>query len=98
VMVVMPLGDTSKYWSNIRLMYESAARHGLSFEVALFPKEKYGPERCYLYATGAPQNCKLVAGSTTALAHQKLLKLMSFVQGLGGACQAGNYNSKVAVW
>ena len=37
-------------------------------------------------------------GTTTAVAYPKLLKLMKFVQSLGGACAAGSYNRQFAVW
>ncbi len=98
VMLNLPLGDTPSYWNNIQLMYQSAAAHGVVLQVALFPKWKYGSEYCYLYNTNAPSSCQLIAGSTAAIANQKLVNLMNFVQNLGGACPTGSYNNQFAVW
>jgi len=98
VMVIMPLGDTPTYWNNIQLMYQSAAGHGVQLEAVLFPKWKYGSEYCYLYNNRAPSGCQLVSRTTTAVAYQKLLNLMDFVQNLGGACTTGSYNTQFAVW
>lgn len=98
VMMILPLGDTTAYWDNINLMYESAAGHGVQLEVVLFPRWQYGPEYCYLYKSGAPSGCHTVSGTTNAVAYRKLLKLMKFVQTLSGACTAGTYNRGFAVW
>src|SRR5690242_1830606 len=38
VMMLIPLGDTTNFWNNIRLMYQSAVSHGVELEVVLFPK------------------------------------------------------------
>jgi hypothetical protein len=54
IMMILPLGDTAAYWDNIKLMYKSAAGHGVQLEVVVFPKWQYGAEYCYLYETGAP--------------------------------------------
>ena len=98
VMMILPLGDTSTYWSNIRLMYNSATAHGIQLEVVVFPKWKYGGEYCYLYNRNAPAGCQVATGTTTALAYKKLWSLMNFVQTLSGPCAAGSYNRQVAVW
>lgn len=99
VMMIVPLGDTSAYWSNIQLMYKSASRHGVQFEAVVFPKWKYGPEYCYLYKTGAPSGCQLASGTTAAVAYRKLIKLMNFVQNLSGTtCTVGSYHRRFAVW
>jgi hypothetical protein len=98
VMMIMPLGDTPTYWNNIQLMYQSAAGHGVQLEAVLFPKWKNGSEYCYLYNNRAPSGCQLVSRTTTAVAYQKLLNLMDFVQNLGGACTTGSYNTQFAVW
>jgi hypothetical protein len=98
VMLNLPLGDTPAYWNNIQLMYQSAASHGVLLQVVLFPKWKYGSEYCYLYNSSAPSGCQLVSGTTSALAYQKVLNLMNFVQNLGSACPAGSYNNQFAVW
>jgi hypothetical protein len=98
VMMIMPLGDTPTYWNNIQLMYRSAAAHGVQIEAVLFPKWKYGSEYCYLYNSNAPSGCQLVSGTTTAVAYQKLLNLMSFVQNQSGDCTTGSYNNQFAVW
>jgi hypothetical protein len=98
VMLNLPLGDTPAYWSNIQLMYQLAARHGVQLEIALFPKWKYGAEYCYLYNNQAPSGCQLLSGTTTAVAYQKLMNLMNFVQNLGGSCTGGSYKYPFAVW
>jgi hypothetical protein len=98
VMLILPLGDTPSYWSNIQLMYQSAAAYGVQLEAVLFPKWKYGAEYCYLYISNAPSACQLVSGSTTALAYQKLTNLMNFMQTLSSPCANGSYNMKFAVW
>lgn len=98
VMMILPLGDTTVYWNNIQLMYKSAAGHGVQLEVVVFPKWKYGAEYCYLYKTGAPSGCQLLSGTTDAVANQKLLKLMKFVQTMSGACTAGTYHRWFAAW
>lgn len=98
VMMILPLGDTTMYWNNIQLMYQSAAGHGVQLEIALFPKWKYGAEYCYLYGSSAPSGCQLVSGTTEALANQKLMNLMNFAQNLAGACSSGAYNMQFAVW
>ena len=98
VMMILPLGDTIMYWKNIKLMYASAAEHGVTLEVVVFPRWQYGPEYCYIYQSGAPSGCDMVPGTTNAVAYRKLLKLMTFVQTLSGACTAGTYNRRIAVW
>lgn len=98
VMMLLPLGDTSAYWNNIRLMYNSASAHGVQLQFVLFPKWKYGAEYCYLYKSGAPSACQLVSGTTAATAYQKTLKLMNFAQSLSGSCTAGSFNRAVAIW
>src|SRR5215831_20360137 len=92
IMMILPHGDTSAYWNNIELMYTSATAHGVQLQIVLFPKWKYGAEYCYLYYTSAPSGCQLVSGTTTAVAYQKLLNLMKFVQALSGSCTTGFYN------
>lgn len=57
IMMILPLGDTPNYWSNIRAMYSSAAAHGVQLQLVVFPKWKYGAEYCYLYSRGAPSSC-----------------------------------------
>lgn len=98
VMMILPLGDTAAYWNNIRIMYKSAAGHGVQLQVVVFPKWQYGAEYCYLYKSGAPSGCQLVSGTTNAVAYQKLLNLMNFVQALSGTCTAGTYHRRFAVW
>jgi hypothetical protein len=98
VMMILPLGDTSAYWNNMQLLYSSATAHGVQLQIVLFPKWKYGAEYCYLYYASAPSGCQLVSGTTMALAYQKLLNLMKFVQALSGPCVAGSYNRQLAVW
>ena len=98
VMVILPLGDTAAYWNNIKLMYKSAAGHGVQLQVVVFPKWQFGAEYCYLYRSGAPSGCQVVPGTKTAVAYQKLLKLMKFVQTLNGTCTAAGYHRRLAVW
>ena len=98
VMMILPLGDTPTYWNNIQRMYQSASSHGVQLQVVLFPKWKYGGEFCYLYNSGAPSGCQLVSGTTTAVAYQKLLKLMDFTQNLAGACSTNTYHLQFAIW
>ncbi|GAC1434732.1 MAG: hypothetical protein NVS1B11_04150 [Terriglobales bacterium] len=99
IMMLMPLGDTPTFWNNMKLMYQSAANHGVKLEVVLFPRWKYGAEWCYLYNTNAPSNyCPTVAGTTTAVAYQQLIKMMNFVQNLGGTCTSGSFNVPFAIW
>ncbi|HEX4786348.1 MAG TPA: hypothetical protein VH350_18555 [Candidatus Sulfotelmatobacter sp.] len=98
VMMILPLGDTTAYWNNVQLMYNSAAAHGVQLQTVLFPKWKYGAEYCYLYNNSAPSGCQLLSGTTTALAYQKLLNLVNFVQTLSGSCSAGSFNRQFAVW
>ncbi len=98
VMMIMPLGDTPMFWSNIQIMYRAAASQGVAFQAVLFPKWKYGAEWCYLYNTNAPSTCPIVSGTTTAVAYQKLLKVMNFVQNLSGSCANGSFNRPFAVW
>ena len=98
VMLLMPLGDTPVFWNNLALMYEAISSRGLEFQAVVFPKQEYGPEWCYLYSDNAPSNCSRVAGTTTATAYQKLIKLMDYVENLGGACNSGQSNRPVAVW
>ena len=96
--MILPLGDTSTYWNNIQLMYTWATARGVQLKIVLFPKWKYGAEYCYLYNTSAPSGCQLVSGTTTAVAYQKLLNIMAFVQALSGSCTSGSYNRQFAVW
>ncbi len=106
VMLLMPLTDSATFWNNIQLMYSSAASHNLAFQAVLFPKFKYsvpnasGPnaESCYLYKASAPGTCQTVTGTTTAVAYQQLLKLMDFVENLGGACSGGASNRPFSIW
>jgi hypothetical protein len=98
VMMIPPLGDTTIYWNNIQLIYKSAAIHSVQLQLDVFPKWKYGPEYCYLYKSGAPAGCKVVSGTTNAVAYQNLLRLMKFVQTLSGSCTAGSYHRRLAVW
>ncbi len=98
VMLIVPVTDTTTYWNNLKLVYQSAASHSVDLQVDVFPKWKYGPEYCYLYKSGAPSGCQVVSGTTNAVAFQKLLKLMRFVQTLSGSCPVGSYNRRVAVW
>ncbi len=98
IIVILPLGDTTAYWNNLQILYNSAAAHSVKLQIALFPKWKYGAEYCYLYNANAPSACQLVAGTTQALAYQKLTNLMNFVQGLSGSCTSGSYNRQFAVW
>jgi hypothetical protein len=106
VMMLMPLGDVtdpSNYFAgNIQLMYSTAKTNGagIGIEVVLFPKWKYGAEWCYLYPSNAPSNsCPTVGANGEALAHQKLLQLMDYVQGLGGVCSTpGTFHSWFAIW
>jgi hypothetical protein len=98
VMLLMPLGDTLTFWNNIQLIYQSAANNGVSLEVVVFPKWKYGPEWCYLYNTSSPSGCPTVSGTSTAVAYQQLIKQMYFVQNLGGTCSNNSFNIPFAVW
>lgn len=98
VMMILPLGDTTAYWNNIKVMYQSAAKHGVELQVVVFPKWQFGAEYCYLYRSGAPSGCPRVSGTTGAVAYQKLLKLMKYVQTLSGACTGGTYHRRLAVW
>jgi hypothetical protein len=98
VMVVMPLGSTPVFWNNIQLVYQSAVSFGLKLEVVLFPKWKYGAEWCYLYNTNAPSSCPTGSGTATALAYQQLLKMMVFIENLGGTCTNGSFNFPIAIW
>jgi hypothetical protein len=106
IMLLMPLTDSPTFWSNLQLMYDSAASHNLALQAVLFPKSKYnvanvsGPdaETCYLYSSNAPGTCQTVTGTTTAVAYQKLLKLMNFVENLGGGCSGGASRRPFAVW
>jgi hypothetical protein len=98
VMLIMPLGDTAMYWNNIQLIYRLATRHGVQVQPVLFAKWKYGAEYCYLYNGSAPSACQTVPGTSTAVAYQKMLNLMNFVQTLSGSCATGSYNRRVSVW
>jgi hypothetical protein len=98
VMMLMPLADSNNFRNNIQLVYQAAAKYGLAFEVALFPKWKYGAEWCYLYAEHAPPYCAIVPGTTTAEAYVQLLKMMDFVQKLSGSCSDKSYNRPFAIW
>jgi hypothetical protein len=97
-MMILALGDTNTYWNNIQLVYRSATAHGIRLQFVLFPKWKYGAEYCYLYGSAAPSECQLVSGTTTAVAYQKILQFMNFVQNAGGSCSPGSYNNQVSVW
>ena len=98
IMMILPLGDTSTYWNNIRVMYNSASKQGVQLQIVVFPKWKFGGEYCYLYNSNAPAACPVVSGTTTAVAYRKLVNLMNFAQTLSGPCTAGSYNRPVAVW
>jgi hypothetical protein len=98
IMMILPLGDTSTYWSNIRLMYNLATKHGVQLQAVVFPKWKFGAEYCYLYNRYAPSACQVAAGTTTSLAYKKLWNLINFMQTLSGPCTPGSYNRPVAVW
>lgn len=98
VMLLMPLADSATFWNNIQLMYSSAASHDLALQVVLFPKSKYGAESCYLYSANAPSACATAAGTTTAIAYQQLLKLMNYVENLGGACSGNTFNRPFSIW
>lgn len=97
-MVLMPLGDTPTFWNNIQLVYQSAARQGVTLQVALFPKWKYGAEWCYLYNANAPSSCPTISGTTTAVAYRQLRKMMSFVENLGPGCTNSSFNIRFAIW
>jgi len=98
VMMLMPLAESTNFWNNIQLTYLAAAKYGLAFQVALFPKWKYGAEWCYLYSSNASTSCLTVPNTTTAVAYQQLIKMMNFVQQLGGSCAYKSYNSPFAIW
>jgi hypothetical protein len=98
VMIIIPLGDTPRYWNNIQLIYQSAASHSVGLQAVLFPKWKYGEEYCYLYNANAPSGCQLVSGTTIAVAYRKLIHLMNFMQNLGSTCKSGTYNMQFAIW
>jgi hypothetical protein len=98
VMMILPLGDTSTYFNNIRAMYNSASSHGVQLQLVVFPKWKFGGEYCYLYNSNSPAACPAASGTTTAVAFRKLIKLMNFAQTLSGPCTAGSYNRNIAVW
>jgi hypothetical protein len=98
VIVILPLGDTSTYWNNIRVLYNSANNHGVQLQLAVFPKWKFGGEYCYLYNSHTPAGCPVVSGTTTAVAYKKIWNVMNFAQTLSGPCTAGTYNRPVAVW
>jgi hypothetical protein len=98
VIVILPLGDSSRYWNNIRVLYNSANNHGVQLQLAVFPKWKFGGEYCYLYNSHAPAACPVVSGTTTAVAYKKIWNVMNFAQTLSGPCTAGTYHRPVAVW
>ncbi len=107
VMLLMPLSDVTDpsiyFAQNIRLMYTSAHNDAvIPIQAVLFPKWKYGAEWCYLYAANAPSNCQLFNATTgEALAHQKLVQLMDYVQTLpsGGCNVTGKqFNNSFAIW
>lgn len=98
VILVMPLADSPTFWKNIKLMFDSANAQGLQFQTAVFPKNKYGSERCYLYPSDAPENCAMARGTGATTAYESLLKLMNYVENLGGGCGNGRSNRPVAVW
>lgn len=103
-MLLMPLDDVgdsttvTTYAQNISLVYRAAKAHRLQLQVVVFPKWKYGAEWCYLYVSNAPGSCPSVTGSTMAVAYAEMIKLMNYVQGLGGACKTSPYNSSFAIW
>jgi len=97
-MMLMPLGDTPTFWNNIQLVYQSAVRQGVSLQVVLFPKWKYGAEWCYLYVANAPASCPTITGRTTAVAYRKLRKMMNFVEKLGPGCTNSSFNIPFAIW
>ena len=98
IMMILPLGDSPNYWKNIRLMYNSAASHGVQLEAVVFPKWKYGGEYCYLYKTNAPAGCQKDYGTTTAVAYHKIWNVINFMQTVSGSCTPGTYHRPVAVW
>lgn len=98
VMLLMPLADSSLFWNNLSIMFNSATAQGLQFQAVLFPKGKYGPEQCYLYADNAPGGCDVVSGTSTAVAYQKTIQLMSYVENLGSACSGDSSNRPFAIW
>lgn len=98
VMLLMPLADSPNFWNNVKLMFDSANAQGLAFQTVVFPKNKYGSEQCYLYPSNAPASCASAPGTGTAMAYESLLKLMNYVEDLGGGCSGGASNRPVAVW
>lgn len=98
VMVLMPLADSPTFWNNISLMFNAANSQGLQFQAVLFPKNEYGGEECYLYPNNAPGDCAVAPGTSTAVAYQQLLKEMTYVENLGGACSNGQSNRPFAAW
>ena len=98
VMLLMPLTDSPLFWNNLSIMFNSATAQGLQFQAVLFPKSKYGPEQCYLYSTNAPGGCAVVPGTSTAVAYQKTIQLMNYVENLGGACSSDSSNRPFSIW
>jgi hypothetical protein len=98
VMMLTPLGDTPEFWNNIQLMYQSAASHGVTLEVVVFPKWKYGAEYCYLYNTNAPSSCPRASGSSASVAHGQVTKMMHFVENLPGNCTGNSFTIPFAIW
>lgn len=98
VMLLMPLADSPNFWSNLSIMFNSANAQGLKFQAVLFPKGKYGPEQCYLYSSDAPGYCPVVPGTNTAVAYQKTIQLMNYVENLGGTCTGDGSNRPFAIW
>lgn len=83
VVPIIPLSDTLTFTDNIKLMFAYAAKYGLAFDPAIFPKYKWGAEWCYLYSSGAPADCAVVdVTSRRAVAYVKMTELMNYVQPL----------------
>jgi len=98
VIPILPLSDTETFRNNIALLWNYAVQYGLAFDPSVFPKWKFGAEWCYLYSSGAPANCPVVSGTSTAVAYSKILDLMDYVQSLGDGCAEGSYNHQFALW
>ena len=98
VMMILPLSDPTLYWNTSSSCIAPQLRMECSCRSSYSPNGSDGAEYCYLYNASAPSGCQLVSGTTAAVAYQKLLSLMKFVQALSGSCMAGSYNRQFAVW
>lgn len=98
VIPLITLGDTPAYWNNIHLMHAAAVSHGLAFAPVIFPKWKWGAEWCYLYPTAAPASCDVDSQTGAAVAYEKMMDLMDFVQNLDGGCPPEAFNDPFAIW